>query len=38
MGNVLKNWEFSSAGSEHLPYKQGVNGSNPLIPTSLTFW
>ena len=24
---------ISSAGSEHLPYKQGVNGSNPLSPT-----
>ena len=28
-------WEFSSAGSEHLPYKQGVTGSNPVIPTPL---
>ena len=26
---------FSSVGLEHLPYKQGVNGSNPLIPTSV---
>ncbi len=26
--------ELSSAGSEHLPYKQGVRGSNPLVPTS----
>ena len=26
-------WEFSSVGSEHLPYKQGVAGSNPTIPT-----
>ncbi len=26
--------EFSSAGSEHLPYKQRVTGSNPVIPTS----
>ena len=26
-------WEFSSAGLEHLPYKQGVSGSSPLIPT-----
>ena len=26
--------ELSSAGSEHLPYKQGVNGSNPLVPTN----
>ena len=25
--------EFSSVGSEHLPYKQGVAGSNPTIPT-----
>ena len=25
--------EFSSAGSEHLPYKQGVIGSSPIIPT-----
>jgi hypothetical protein len=24
---------FSSAGSEHLPYKQGVGGSNPSTPT-----
>ncbi len=29
--NVFR--EISSAGSEHLPYKQGVNGSNPLSPT-----
>ncbi|MBP1629941.1 MAG: hypothetical protein H6Q15_834 [Bacteroidetes bacterium] len=27
-------WEHSSAGSEHLPYKQGVTGSNPVAPTS----
>ena len=26
-------WEHSSAGSEHLPYKQGVTGSNPVAPT-----
>ena len=26
-------WEFSSVGSEHLPYKQGVTGSNPVTPT-----
>ena len=26
-------WEFSSAGSEHLPYKQRVGGSNPSTPT-----
>lgn len=25
--------EFSSAGSEHLPYKQRVLGSNPCAPT-----
>ena len=25
--------EISSAGSEHLPYKQGVTGSNPVSPT-----
>ncbi len=29
-----KKWEFSSAGSEHLPYKQRVGGSNPSTPTS----
>ena len=26
-------WEFSSAGSEHLPYKQRVGGSIPSTPT-----
>jgi hypothetical protein len=26
---------FSSAGSEHLPYKQRVGGSNPSTPTTL---
>jgi hypothetical protein len=26
--------ELSSAGSEHLPYKQRVGGSNPSAPTS----
>ena len=26
--------EFSSAGSEHLPYKQRVGGSNPSTPTN----
>ena len=26
-------WEHSSAGSEHLPYKQRVTGSNPVAPT-----
>jgi hypothetical protein len=25
--------EFSSVGSEHLPYKQGVTGSTPVTPT-----
>ena len=25
--------EFSSAGLEHLPYKQRVGGSNPSTPT-----
>ncbi len=25
--------EFSSVGSEHLPYKQGVIGSTPITPT-----
>ena len=29
---VLKR-EHSSAGSEHLPYKQRVRGSNPCAPT-----
>ena len=28
-------WEISSAGSEHLPYKQGVTGSNPVSPTGI---
>ncbi len=27
--------ELSSAGSEHLPYKQRVTGSNPVAPTLL---
>ena len=26
-------WALSSAGSEHLPYKQRVGGSNPSAPT-----
>ena len=30
---VLKNWKHSSAGSEHLPYKQRVRGSNPCAST-----
>ena len=29
----IKKGEFSSAGSEHLPYKQRVGGSNPSTPT-----
>ncbi len=27
--------EHSSAGSEHLPYKQRVTGSNPVAPTKV---
>ena len=30
---LLKTRAFSSAGSEHLPYKQRVGGSNPSTPT-----
>ncbi len=26
---------ISSAGSEHLPYKQGATGSNPVSPTTV---
>ncbi len=26
-------WGISSVGIEHLPYKQGVAGSNPAFPT-----
>jgi hypothetical protein len=26
-------WGLSSVGSEHLPYKQRVTGSNPVAPT-----
>ena len=29
-------WELSSVGSERLPYKQRVGGSNPSAPTDLT--
>ena len=29
---------FSSAGSEHLPYKQRVGGSNPSTPTPKENW
>ena len=31
--NCNENRAFSSAGSEHLPYKQRVGGSNPSTPT-----
>ena len=31
---ALSFWGFSSAGSEHLPYKQRVGGSNPSTPTN----
>ena len=31
----VKKWEYSSAGLEHLPYKQRVRGSNPCTPTYL---
>jgi hypothetical protein len=31
---ALSFWGFSSAGSEHLPYKQRVGGSNPSTPTT----
>ena len=33
----LTNREFSSAGSEHLPYKQRVGGSNPSTPTTISY-
>ena len=29
---------LSSVGSEHLPYKQGVAGSNPAGPTNNPLW
>lgn len=32
----LRKWRHSSAGSEHLPYKQRVGGSNPSTPTGKT--
>ena len=32
----LSEREFSSAGLEHLPYKQRVGGSNPSTPTKQT--
>lgn len=31
--NATSTRAFSSAGSEHLPYKQRVGGSNPSTPT-----
>ena len=31
----LNKREHSSAGSEHLPYKQRVRGSNPFAPTRI---
>ena len=34
--NCREGREISSAGSEHLPYKQGVTGSNPVSPTQDT--
>ena len=30
---ALKKGELSSVGLEHLPYKQRVTGSNPVVPT-----
>ena len=33
MSNHHDERAFSSAGSEHLPYKQRVGGSNPSTPT-----
>ena len=30
-----KQWAISAAGSEHLPYKQRVGGSNPSSPTDM---
>ena len=33
MHRFLRERAFSSAGSEHLPYKQRVGGSNPSTPT-----
>jgi hypothetical protein len=36
VGVVQKRRELSSAGSEHLPYKQRVGGSNPSAPTKKT--
>ena len=31
---LRKAWAISAAGSEHLPYKQRVGGSNPSSPTT----
>jgi hypothetical protein len=31
---LFSNRELSSVGSEHLPYKQRVTGSNPVAPTN----
>ena len=35
MSNHHDERAFSSAGSEHLPYKQRVGGSNPSTPTPI---
>ena len=39
-GNIqttfIAQWAISAAGSEHLPYKQRVGGSNPSLPTPTT--
>ena len=35
---LRKQRAFSSAGSEHLPYKQRVGGSNPSTPTLLSLY
>ena len=32
---LRKAWAISAAGSEHLPYKQRVGGSNPSSPTKV---
>ena len=40
-GGFLKGfakWAISAAGSEHLPYKQRVGGSNPSSPTLARLW
>ena len=31
-------WSLSSVGSERLPYKQRVGGSNPGTPTEIDFY